>query len=80
MAGSGTGAFLDGLGTSASFNVPMDLMLDPSGNIIVCDRSNQKIRKVSTSGTFYFTLFYFILFEIGLSSDDICHEPHVQGW
>ena len=50
MAGSLTAGSQDGLGTVAGFYQLNALFLDSSGNIFVSDRSNHKIRMVSTSG------------------------------
>lgn len=49
FAGS-TEGYLDGLGTSAKFNYPYKLAIDPNGNIYVVDYGNHKIRKISAAG------------------------------
>ena len=50
LAGSGTGGFSDGTGAGASFNLPRGVALDSSGNAIIADLGNQRIRKVSPGG------------------------------
>jgi sugar lactone lactonase YvrE len=44
------GGFADGTGTNAFFQEPMDVTLDRSGNLIVADTSNHRIRKVTPTG------------------------------
>ncbi len=51
LAGSGTAGFADGINTAAQFNSPHAVAIDRGGNIIVGDRVNQRIRKVTPSGT-----------------------------
>lgn len=50
VAGSGTNANTDGVGTAASFSQPCDVVADPAGNLYVCQR-NGSIRKVTPNGT-----------------------------
>ena len=50
LAGSGAAAFLDGQGTTASFFTPTGIALDLAGNVLVADRNNYRLRKVSSSG------------------------------
>ena len=40
-----------GPATSAQLSVPMDVAVDPAGNLYIADTLNQRIRKVSPSGT-----------------------------
>lgn len=48
FAGSGTAAFLDATGTTASFNGPWGITADPSGNnLYVADSNNNRIRKIA---------------------------------
>ena len=50
FAGSGSAAFGNGQGTSASFNAPCGIVIDPNDNIYVADQTNNRIRKISASG------------------------------
>ena len=50
LAGSGTGAFADGTGVAASFNNPTGVAVTSSGDIVVGDVSNQRIRLITPAG------------------------------
>jgi sugar lactone lactonase YvrE len=50
LAGSGSAGFSDGFRTSALFNFPVSLAIDPSGNIFVGDRDNHRIRMIKPDG------------------------------
>lgn len=49
LAGSGTAAYVDGVGTEASFNYPTGIAIDDFGNLYVADTSNNCIRKIVIS-------------------------------
>jgi len=51
IGGTGTVGSSDGSGTAAGFHNPMDIAIDPSGNLIVVDRGNKVIRKGSLAST-----------------------------
>ncbi|MBM3436387.1 MAG: hypothetical protein FJY07_09265, partial [Bacteroidetes bacterium] len=48
--GGGVAGYLDGEANVAKFNQPINICLDPSGNMFVSDFLNQRIRKIDTSG------------------------------
>ena len=52
VAGSGTAGFSGdgGAATAAQLNIPWDVAVDGSGNLYIADTSNQRIRKVDSSG------------------------------
>ena len=50
IAGSGTSGAIDGVGTAASFNNPLGLVVDGSGHLYVAGYSGNNIRKVSLLG------------------------------
>ena len=51
FAGSGNATFADGQGSSAHFYSPNGVDVDGEGNVIVADRSNHRIRKITPDGT-----------------------------
>jgi ATP-dependent protease HslVU (ClpYQ) peptidase subunit len=50
FAGSGSIGSTDATGTAASFNGPIGIGLDSSGNLFVGDSFNNKIRKITSAG------------------------------
>jgi hypothetical protein len=56
LAGSGLSAFSDGTGDDASFYQPYGVAVDLSGNIIVADGGNRRIRKITNPGGVVTTL------------------------
>lgn len=53
IAGTGTAGFSGdgGAATSALLNSPGDLALDSQGNLLIADRENRRVRRVSPDGT-----------------------------
>ena len=52
LAGNGTAAFADGLGTSAAFSGPQGIAVDTvSGIVVVADTNNNRVRVISLDGT-----------------------------
>ncbi len=47
LAGNGTAALKDGVGTLAEFNNPIGITIDGSGNLYVADSMNNAIRKIT---------------------------------
>jgi serine/threonine-protein kinase len=50
LAGSGTAAFADGTGATASFKAPVSVAVDAANNIYVADSGYSYIREVSPGG------------------------------
>lgn len=47
LAGNGSSSYAEGTGTTAYFNWPQALAIDGSGNLVIADSNNHKIRKLS---------------------------------
>jgi hypothetical protein len=50
FAGNGTAGYKDGTGTAVEFNLPIDIVNDPAGNVYVADQGNNVIRKIALGG------------------------------
>jgi len=50
LAGSGAIGSADGIGADASFKITLQIAVDNSGNVLVADVNNSKIRKVTQEG------------------------------
>ena len=50
FAGTGTAGNTDGSLTTASFNSPEGIAIDPGGNLYIADRGNHSIRKITPAG------------------------------
>jgi len=50
LAGGSAAGLIDGIGGDALFNNPEGVVIDGEGNIIVSDRTNNAIRKITPSG------------------------------
>ena len=50
LAGNGEAGFADGQGADARFNMPLGLVMDPEGNVLVADYGNHSVRKVTMAG------------------------------
>jgi sugar lactone lactonase YvrE len=50
LAGNGAGGDVDGTGAAASFNYPIGIAADASGNLYVGDQFNEKVRLVTPAG------------------------------
>ena len=48
VAGDGVAGFADGAAATTRFNNPIKIKIDGSGNLIVLDQSNNRIRKISS--------------------------------
>jgi sugar lactone lactonase YvrE len=51
LAGGGSAGFTDAAGPDAQFSSPSGITLDTSGRVLVADRGNHRIRRVTADGT-----------------------------
>jgi sugar lactone lactonase YvrE len=51
LAGNGNGGYAEGKGSTAQFSLPLDIVTDKAGNVIVADPADWTIRKVTPDGT-----------------------------
>jgi sugar lactone lactonase YvrE/CO dehydrogenase/acetyl-CoA synthase epsilon subunit len=51
FAGSGSTGLVNGQGTAAQFNTPRAITVDSSGNIYLVDYNNNRIRKITNTGS-----------------------------
>src|SRR5688500_6498614 len=51
VAGTGDADFLDGAGSAAKFNLPLGITIDKAGTLYVSDAANNRIRKITISGS-----------------------------
>ena len=51
LAGNGNYGYADGVGAGALFYIPKGIEVDPAGNVYVADENNQRIRKITPTGT-----------------------------
>ncbi|MCF7676529.1 MAG: hypothetical protein K9M97_14360, partial [Akkermansiaceae bacterium] len=52
LAGTGGAGFADGANSTAQFFSPQALAVDPTGNVVVADTGNRRIRVIDASGVF----------------------------
>ncbi|MGO4290680.1 IPT/TIG domain-containing protein [Chitinophaga sp. RAB17] len=51
LAGNGAGGYVEGKGNTAQFSLPLDIVTDKDGNVIVADPADWTIRKITPDGT-----------------------------
>lgn len=50
-AGAGVAGYLDGTGATAQFNLPLSVFAPPSGEVIVADTGNNRIRRIGITSS-----------------------------
>ncbi len=50
LAGNGSGGYKDGIGTEAQLNDPSGVTIDKDGNLLIADRRNHRVRKITPAG------------------------------
>jgi sugar lactone lactonase YvrE len=51
LAGNSSNGSTDGIGNAASFSTPFNIAVDNSGNVFVTDAGNNRIRRITATGT-----------------------------
>ena len=80
LAGSGDWAFADGLGILAKFRGPKGLWLALNGDVWVADTSNNRIRVISSSGSFFCFALLVIAFFIKINGKLVCRVCEYACW
>ncbi|MCX7253688.1 MAG: hypothetical protein NTX83_05045 [Burkholderiales bacterium] len=78
FAGTGTAGNVDGTGTAASFNNPVDVTVDSSGNLFVTSANSRHVRKITPAGvvtTFVGDVNNFISFANGTGTNALFESP-----
>ena len=72
LAGTGSSGYLDGPATSAKFNSPVGVAVDPSnGNIMVADTHNDMLRMINVTSNIVSTLATSLIFPNGVAVDPL---------
>ena len=71
VAGSGTPSYADGSGSNARLNHPQSVTIDFSGNTIVADTNNQRLRKVTPVGGTTYVRLLSLASEVRIGNDGV---------